>query len=105
MIKGNGKKTHSYTKAVLPISSDKGILLFRKWFVRFSGGRIPFKGNPGYLTLEKDTVFDVYSSHAKYCADCSGALENLREIRLASSSIAIALVVWNPSPVLRTGVT
>jgi hypothetical protein len=102
-IKGDDEKADSYAKAVLPISSDKGVLLFRKWFVRFSGGRIPFKGNPDYLPLEKDTVFDVYNSHTKYCTECSGALENLRKIRLASSSIAVALVIWNPSPVLGTG--
>ena len=102
-IKCDDEKADSYAKAVLPISSDKGVLLFRKWFVRFSGGRIPFKGNPDYLPLEKDTVFDVYNSHTKYCTECSGALENLRKIRLASSSIAVALVIWNPSPVLGTG--
>jgi len=102
-IKSDGEKADSYAKAVLPISSDKGVLLFRKWFDRFSGGRIPFKGNPDYLPLEKDTVFDVYNSHTKYCTECSGALENLRKIRLASSSIAVALVIWNPSPVLGTG--
>ena len=102
-IKGDGEEADSYAKAVLPISSDKGVLLFRKWFQIFSGGRIPFKGNPDYLPNEKYATFDVYNSHTKYCTECSGALENLRKIRLASSSIAVALVIWNPSPVLGTG--
>ena len=102
-IKGDGEEADSYANAVLPISSDKGVLLFRKWFQIFSGGRIPFKGNPDYLPNEKYATFDVYNSHTKYCTECSGALENLRKIRLASSSIAVALVIWDPSPVLGTG--
>ena len=102
-IKGDGEEADHYAKAILPISSDKGVLLFRKWFHRFSGGRVPFKGNPDYLPNEKYATFDVYNSHTKYCTECSGALENLCKIRFASSSIAVALVIWNPSPVLGTG--
>jgi hypothetical protein len=101
-IKGDGDEADHYAKAVLPISSDKGVLLFRKWFQRFSGGRVPFKGNPDYLPNEKYATFDVYNSHTKYCTACTGALEKLRKIRFTSSSIAVALVIWNPAPVLGT---
>ncbi len=101
-IKGDGDEADHYAKAVLPISADKGVLLFRKWFKRFSGGRIPFEGNADYLPLDKDVTFDVYNSHTKYCTACSGALENLRKIRFTSSSIAVALLIWNPAPVLGT---
>jgi hypothetical protein len=99
-IKGDGNEANHYAKAILPISSDKGVLLFHNWFHRFSGGRIPFRGSTDYLSLEKDTVFDVYNTHTKYCTECSGTLENLCKIRVASSLTTVALVIWNPSPFL-----
>jgi hypothetical protein len=101
-IKTDGEESDHFAKAVLPISSDKGVLLFRKWFKRFSGGRIPFKGNPNFLPIDKDITFDVYNSHTRYCTACSGALENLRKIRFTSSSIAVAFFIWNPAPVIGT---
>ena len=101
-IKGDDEEPDSYAKATLPISADKGVLLFRKWFKRVSGGRVPFKGDTNFPPIEKDNTFDVYNSHTKYCRACSGALENLRKIRFTSSSIAVALLIWNPAPVLGT---
>jgi len=103
-IKGDDEEPDSYAKATLPISADKGVLLFRKWFKRVSGGRVPFKGDTNFPPIEKDNTFDVYNSHTKYCRACSGALENLRKIRVALYSITLVTVIWNPYPVLGTGV-
>ena len=35
----------SYAKAVLPTSTDKGVMNFRTWMSKFAGGYIPFKGD------------------------------------------------------------
>jgi hypothetical protein len=73
MIKGDGNEANHCAKAILPISSDKGVLLFRKWFKKFSGGCVPFKGNPDYLPNEKYATFNIFNSHTKYCTVCSSA--------------------------------
>ena len=94
--KGEGDAPDSYVDAIVPISSDKGVLLFRKWVQNMAGGKIPFQGNKTMSPIDKEVVFDVYNSHTKHCTACMGALSNLRKVRFATSTLAAAMIIWNP---------
>lgn len=94
--KGEGEEGDRYVDAIVPMTSDKQVLLFRKWVQKMTGGRTPFQGNASMSPIDKEVVFDVYNSHTKHCSVCMGALKNLRKFRFASSAIAVSVVIWNP---------
>ena len=95
-VKGEGEESDNYVDSVIPMSSDKGVLLYRKWFKTKAGGRVPFKGSTAMSPIDKETVYDVYESHTKHCTACMGALKNLRKVRFASAAIAAASGIWGP---------
>mmetsp|Transcript_38712 Transcript_38712/g.69791 ORF Transcript_38712/g.69791 Transcript_38712/m.69791 type:complete len:238 (-) Transcript_38712:105-818(-) len=82
----------SYAKALLPCSTDKGVMLFRHWMSRFAGGYIPFKGDTPMPPADNEVVFDVWNSHTKNCKYCLTALRRLKRVRavvfLASALVA-----------------
>ena len=71
----------SYSKAVMPCSTDKGVINFRNWMGRFAGGHIPFRGDTTMPAKNNDVVFDVWNSHTKHCSYCLAALKRLKMAR------------------------
>jgi phenylpropionate dioxygenase-like ring-hydroxylating dioxygenase large terminal subunit len=71
----------SYSKAVMPCSSDKGVMNFRNWMSKFAGGYIPFRGDTSMPAKNNDVVFDVWNSHTKHCSYCLTALKRLKMAR------------------------
>ena len=101
--KGEDDESDNYVDAIVPITSDKQVLLFRKWVQRMTGDRTPFQGNTVMSPIDKEVVFDVYNTHTKHCSVCMGALKNLRKVRFASSAMAVAVVIWNPAFIGKLG--
>ena len=95
-LKAEDEESDNYASAVVPVSSDKAVLMFRKWLQDFGGGRIPFRGELTMSPINENEVFDIYNSHTKYCTACMGALTNLRKVKLTAASMAIVMMIWNP---------
>jgi hypothetical protein len=96
-----GEGPYHYTKAILPSSSDMGVIMFRNWMRKLAGGRIPYKNNPTMPPANSDTVFDVFNSHTKYCKYCQDALRRLKRARMASFIAASIVGILRP-PQLNT---
>jgi hypothetical protein len=94
---GNGEDPFQYTKAVYPVNSDMGVILFRNWLQHLAGGRIPYKHNPTIPASSNEIVFDVWNGHTKYCKYCQDALRRLKTIRLASFVAATCMAVVRPA--------
>lgn len=90
-----GKPDH-YSKAILPISADRGVLNFRNWMRKKAGGRIPYGGNPTMPPVSNEAVFDIYNSHTKHCKYCTDALRRLRKVRYAAYISAALLATVRP---------
>lgn len=86
-----------YEDAILPVSTDKGVLNFRTWMRVFAGGHIPFRGDITMPPSSNEVVFDVYNSHTKNCRYCLKALSNLKRARFASLFAGALLGVIRPS--------
>lgn len=86
-----------YSKAVLPVNSDFGVINFRNWLRQLAGGRIPYKFDPSMPEASNDIVFDVWNAHTKYCKYCQTALSRLKKARFVFFSIATVLGVLRPS--------
>jgi len=86
----------SYSKAVLPISADKGVMKFRTWMSKFGGGHIPFKGVTTMPAANNEVVFDVWNAHTKHCTHCLAALKNLKKMRFAAFFFSALLATVRP---------
>lgn len=86
-----------YTKAVLPVNPDKGVLNFRNWLRLIAGGRIPYKYNPPMPPADNEVVFNQWEGHTKYCKICQTALANLKKARFASFFASACLAVLRPT--------
>lgn len=86
-----------YSKATVPIETDRAVLAFRTWLSSLAGGKIPYKYNPQMPEPNNEVVFDVWNSHTKHCAICQRALKNIKRARFASFLVATCLAVWRPS--------
>ncbi|GFH54435.1 hypothetical protein CTEN210_10911 [Chaetoceros tenuissimus] len=71
----------NFADAILPVSTDRGVMLFRTWMKRVAGGMIPFQGDTTMPSINNDVVFDVYNAHTKHCKYCQDALKNLKRAR------------------------
>jgi hypothetical protein len=86
----------SYSKAILPVETDLGVVTFRKWLQVFAGGRIPYHYHPTMPAASNEIVFDVWNAHTKHCVLCQTALTNVKKARLAAFVVAACLAVLRP---------
>ena len=94
---GPEDKALHYTKAVLPVSTDKGVLSFRNWLRLAAGGRIPCKNNLRMPPVDDELVFNQWESHTKYCVICQNALANLKKARFIAFFAATCLTILRPT--------
>jgi hypothetical protein len=96
LLHGDAEPQH-YTKAVLPIAVDKGVLNYRNWLRVLAGGRIPYKYDPQMPDADNELAFDQWNGHTKHCHICQTTLANLKKARLAAFFVATCLTVLRPS--------
>jgi hypothetical protein len=97
LLHGDDAEPQHYSKAVLPIAVDKGVLNYRNWLRLLAGGRIPYKYDPQMPDADNEIVFDQWNGHTKHCHICQTALANLKKARLAAFFVATCLAVLRPS--------
>ena len=86
-----------YTKAVLPVQTDLGVVNYRNWLRVFAGGRVPYKHDFTMPEANRDAVFDVWNAHTKYCNVCLTALKNLKRARSVAFFVAACLTILRPA--------
>eukprot|EP00986_Skeletonema_menzelii_P003164 scaffold932_cov139-Skeletonema_menzelii.AAC.23 len=86
----------SYSKAVMPCSTDRGVMNFRNWMGKFAGGHIPFRGDTTMPAKNNDVVFDVWNSHTKHCSYCLAALKRLKMARKLTFLTAALIATIRP---------
>ncbi len=64
----------------LPTTADRFVIELRKWVNNYSID--PFLGKTLPPTLSREQLLDRYHSHTLKCSSCSGALANLRRLRI-----------------------
>ena len=97
LLSSADEEPYHYTKAVLPMTADKGVVNFRNWIRNKAGGRIPYQYNPSMPSVDNEVVFDIYNSHTQHCFVCMNALKNLRKARLFSYLAAAFVGVLRPA--------
>lgn len=81
-----------YSRAVLPIQADYGVVKFRTWLSKLAGGFIPYKyqgKNPVMPDVDPYVCFDQWNSHTSKCQICLRALSNLKKARIASFLVSV----------------
>jgi hypothetical protein len=97
LLHGDAAEPQQYTKVVLPIEIDMGVLNYRNWLQLLAGGRIPYKYDPQMPDADSEVVFDQWNGHTKHCHICQTALGNLKKARLAAFFVATCLAVLRPA--------
>mmetsp|Transcript_38127 Transcript_38127/g.81348 ORF Transcript_38127/g.81348 Transcript_38127/m.81348 type:complete len:192 (+) Transcript_38127:351-926(+) len=88
--------TDSYSRAVLPTSADRGVMLFRSWMGKFAGGFVPFRGDTTMPPANNEVVFDVWNSHTKHCKYCLAALGRIRKVRALAFFLSATVATIRP---------
>jgi phenylpropionate dioxygenase-like ring-hydroxylating dioxygenase large terminal subunit len=84
----------------LPTKADAFVAELRKWVNQFEAD--PFPGEPLPPRLEPEALLDRYHSHTQHCKSCSGALKNLKRIRLGIGIVGAIAWVALPLTILLT---
>ncbi|MDF5725071.1 MAG: Rieske 2Fe-2S domain-containing protein [Rhizonema sp. PD37] len=77
-----------------PNPQDKMTIAFRQWLSLRAGGGIPWDSgcNP-HLPLEKldkEKLFDVWTTHTQHCSYCQNALKNINRLTMLAYVAAVA---------------
>ncbi|CAN0392599.1 unnamed protein product [Pylaiella littoralis] len=94
-----GYDSSTYGQAVfVPTAADRAVMALRKWITKFgSGGPAWDKGcDPTLPPREhnREALFNVYESHTKNCANCQGALKNVKKASRAAKTAAVVSFAW-----------
>ncbi|MBD2169271.1 Rieske 2Fe-2S domain-containing protein [Calothrix membranacea FACHB-236] len=77
-----------------PNPQDKMVITFRQWLEKKAGGSIPWAGgynsHPSPSELDKQQLFDVWTTHTQNCRVCQDALNNIK--RLYTSAYGLAVI-------------
>ncbi|GAB4277923.1 MAG: Rieske 2Fe-2S domain-containing protein [Oscillatoriaceae cyanobacterium] len=75
-----------------PNPQDKMVIAFRQWFEKKAGGAIPWRdGWSGELPpaeVDKEKLFDVWTTHTQNCRVCRDALQNIKRLSLLAYVVA-----------------
>jgi phenylpropionate dioxygenase-like ring-hydroxylating dioxygenase large terminal subunit len=80
----------------LPTQADAFVAELRKWVNQFDAD--PFPGEPLPPRMEPEALLDRYHSHTQHCKSCSGALRNLKRIRLGLG--IMGAIAWLALPLM-----
>ncbi|CAN0911014.1 Protochlorophyllide-dependent translocon component 52, chloroplastic [Linum grandiflorum] len=94
-IRGIG---HWHKACFVPNTSDAVVIGFRKWFDRFSDGKVDWRGKySGDLppTLPREQLMDRYWTHVVNCRSCNSAYKTMNALKkillfVSVGSIAVA---------------
>ncbi len=69
-----------------PNPQDKMVITFRQWLEKKAGGSIPWASGCNtdlpFLELDKQKLFDVWTTHTQHCKVCKDALKNIKRLRV-----------------------
>jgi len=86
-----------YSKAFyLPTKADLYVSELRQWVNLYQADPFPDQDLPPVLS--KEQLLDRYHSHTKNCRSCSGALQNIKKIKVFV--IALTILIWAVIPLL-----
>ncbi|MEA5623905.1 Rieske 2Fe-2S domain-containing protein [Nostoc sp. UHCC 0251] len=76
-----------------PNPQDKMVFAFRQWLEKKAGGGIPWASgcntDLASLELDKQKLFDVWTTHTQDCQVCQNALKNIKRLRVLAYGLAI----------------
>ncbi|RCJ40773.1 (2Fe-2S)-binding protein [Nostoc minutum NIES-26] len=76
-----------------PNPQDKMVITFRQWLEKKAGGSIPWASgcNPNLSLeeLEKQKLFDVWTTHTQNCQVCQDALKNIKRLYISAYGLAV----------------
>ena len=77
-----------------PNPQDKAIVTFRQWLAKRAGGGVAWDANCNSqlpnAELDKEKLFDVWTTHTQHCQVCQDALKNIKRLMVLSYVGAIA---------------
>ncbi|CAN1283759.1 Protochlorophyllide-dependent translocon component 52, chloroplastic [Linum perenne] len=79
----------------LATKSDALVIGFRRWFVKYGGGEVDWRGKySGELpaTAPMEQLMDRYSSHVVNCQSCKNAYKGLNAIEIILQVLAVGLI-------------
>ncbi|WP_096588989.1 Rieske 2Fe-2S domain-containing protein [Calothrix sp. NIES-2098] len=75
-----------------PNPQDKMVITFRQWLEKKAGGSIPWAGgessNLSAAELDKQKLFDVWTTHTQHCSVCQDALKNIKRLYVLAYGLA-----------------
>lgn len=82
-------------KVFTPNPQDKMIIAFRNWLENKAGGGIPWAPEcTSHLPtpeLDKQKLFDVWTTHTQHCSVCQNALKNINRLIISAFATSIIL--------------
>jgi phenylpropionate dioxygenase-like ring-hydroxylating dioxygenase large terminal subunit len=76
-----------------PNPQDKMVIAFRQWLEKKAGGSIPWASgcNTDFPLpeLDKQKLFDVWTTHTQHCQVCKDALKNIKRLRVLAYGLSI----------------
>jgi phenylpropionate dioxygenase-like ring-hydroxylating dioxygenase large terminal subunit len=76
-----------------PNPQDKMVIAFRQWLEKKAGGSIPWTSGCNtdlpLPELDKQKLFDVWTTHTQHCQVCKDALKNIKRLRVLAYGLSI----------------
>ncbi|CAN8325930.1 unnamed protein product [Cochlearia groenlandica] len=80
----------------IPTKSDALVVSFRRWFNKYSGSQVDWRGkfDPSLLppTPPREQLFDRYWSHVENCSSCKKAHKYLKALEVILQIASVALI-------------
>ncbi|CAN6922380.1 unnamed protein product [Brassica oleracea] len=80
----------------IPTKSDALVVTFRRWFNKYSGAQVDWRGkfDPSLLppTPPREQLFDRYWSHVENCSSCKKAHKYLNAFEVILQIVSVALI-------------
>ena len=82
----------------LPTTADRLVIEFRKWFDKYSQGKLPWdkvgienSGNPQILENRED-ILNRYKQHTQHCSSCRNTLKLAQRMQIILVSYFVVVV-------------
>jgi len=86
------KSYHENDKYFMPTSSDKSIMLYKKW-MKENIPEIPYFNNYENDILTREEALNIYKQHTKDCIHCNNAYNNIKSAQLGCQILFLILSI------------
>ena len=76
----------------MPTSSDKSIMLYKKW-MKENIPEIPYFNNYENDILTREEALNIYKQHTKDCIHCNNAYNNIKSAQLGCQILFLILSI------------